>query len=330
MSIANNEIIIRLVGKLTLEFPEINQLKVRQIAEEVLYKYDIVPQETGLTTSNDTEEKLHIYLVVKKLDGLSIRTLKNYNQELLKFANYLRKPLGSVTTMDLRMYLAQRCINLKPSTTNTQNYILKSFFSWLREEEYIPQNPMLKIKATKEPGRLRHALTVDEVEVLRQKCKNIREKALLEFTYSSGCRLSEIVDINKEDIDWHNKTLKVIGKGNKERVVCFNTKSKYLLKEYILSRADDKPALFVASKGPHSRLGGRSIEREIKNIAIRADLGKSIYPHLLRHSIATHLLAAGMALHNVQALLGHSDPKTTQIYAETSIENVVYEYKRIS
>jgi integrase/recombinase XerD len=297
MSIANNEIIIRLVGKLTLEFPEINQLKVRQIAEEVLYKYDIVPQETGLTTSNDTEEKLHIYLVVKKLDGLSIRTLKNYNQELLKFANYLRKPLGSVTTMDLRMYLAQRCINLKPSTTNTQNYILKSFFSWLREEEYIPQNPMLKIKATKEPGRLRHALTVDEVEVLRQKCKNIREKALLEFTYSSGCRLSEIVDINKEDIDWHNKTLKVIGKGNKERVVCFNTKSKYLLKEYILSRAD---------------------------------LGKSIYPHLLRHSIATHLLAAGMALHNVQALLGHSDPKTTQIYAETSIENVVYEYKRIS
>jgi len=330
MSIANDEVIIRMVGKLTLEFIDIDQLKVRRIIEEVLYKYDVVPQETGLTTSGDTEDKLQIYLVVKKLEGLSIRTLKSYNREILKFANYLRKPLATVTSMDLRMYLAQRCKNLKPSTTNTHSYILKSFFGWLLAEEYIPKNPMLKIKATKEPGRLRHALTVDEVEILRQKCKNIREKALLEFTYSSGCRLSEIVDINKEDIDWHNKTLKVIGKGNKERIVCFNTKARYLMKEYILSRADDNCALFVASKGEHKRLGGRSIEREISIIAGRANLGKAIYPHLLRHSIATHLLAAGMALHNVQALLGHSDPKTTQIYAETSLENVIYEYKRIS
>ncbi|GCD13278.1 site-specific tyrosine recombinase/integron integrase [Clostridium tagluense] len=330
MGLANDEVIIRMVGKLTLEFTDIDQLKVRKIIEEVLYKYDVVPKETGLTTSGDTEDKLQIYLVVKKLEGLSIETLKNYNREILKFANYLRKPLATVTSMDLRMYLAQRCKNLKPGTTNTQMYILRSFFSWLLAEEYIPKNPMLIIKATKEPGRLRHALTVDEVEILRQKCKSIREKALLEFTYSSGCRLSEIVDINKEDIDWHNKTLKVIGKGNKERIVCFNTKARYLMKEYILSRADDNAALFVASKGNHNRLGGRSIEREIKNIATRADLGKSIYPHLLRHSIATHLLAAGMALHNVQALLGHSDPKTTQIYAETSLENVVYEYKRIS
>lgn len=330
MGLANDEVIIRMVGKLTLEFTDIDQLKVRRIIEEVLYKYDVVPQETGLTTSGDTEDKLQIYLVVKKLEGLSIRTLTNYSRELLKFSSYLRKPLATVTSMDLRMYLAQRCKNLKPSTTNTQSYILKSFFSWLLAEEYIPKNPMLTIKATKEPGRLRHALTVDEVEILRQKCKSIREKALLEFTYSSGCRLSEIVNINKEDIDWHNKTLKVIGKGNKERIVCFNTKARYLLREYILSRDDNNPALFVTSKGKHNRLGGRSIEREIKNIASRADLGKSIYPHLLRHSIATHLLAAGMALHNVQALLGHSDPKTTQIYAETSIENVVYEYKRIS
>jgi len=109
MSIANNEVIIRLVGKLTLEFPEINQFKVREIAEEVLYKYDIVPQETGLVTGNDTEDKLQIYLVVKKLDGLSIETLKGYNREISKFANMLRKPLATITTMDMRMYLAQRC-----------------------------------------------------------------------------------------------------------------------------------------------------------------------------------------------------------------------------
>lgn len=329
MSIANNEVIIRMVGKLTLEFPEIDQLKVRGIVEECLYKYDIVPQELGLVVS-DVEDRLMIYLAVKKLDGLVASTLKNYKENIIKFSNMLRKPIASVTTMDLRMYLANRCKNMKSTTTNEQIFILKSFFGWLFTEEYIPKNPTTKLKPTKVPSRLREALSVEEIEILRQKCSSIREKALFEFTYSTGCRLAEIASVNKEDIDWNNKTLRVIGKGNKERVVCFNTKAKYLLKEYIMSRNDDNSALFITTKSPNTRLGKRSIQREIGIIAGRANLGKAIYPHLLRHSIATHLLAAGMALHNVQALLGHSNPKTTQIYAETSVENVVYEYKRIS
>jgi len=330
MGLANDEVIIKMVGKLTLEFPQINQLKVREIIEEVLYRYDVVPQELSLVTGGDTEEKLQIYLVCKKLDGLSTRTLKNYENNILIFSSMLKKSLATVTTMDMRMFLAQRCKNLMPSSTNTQINIMKSFFAWLFQEEYIPKNPMLKINQTKEPIRLREALTVDEIEILRQKCENLRERTLLEFTYSTGCRLSEIVGVDKDSINFQDKTLKVIGKGNKERVVCFNTKAKYLMQEYILSRNDDNPALFITSKSPHSRLGGRSIERLIKVIATRANLGKAIYPHLLRHSIATHLLAGGMSLHSVQKLLGHSDPKTTQIYAETSLENVVYEYKRIS
>lgn len=328
-STAKDEVVIKLVGRLSLEFPEINQFKVRAIAEEVLYKYDVTTQETALVAS-DIEEKLQIYLATKKLDGLSINTLKDYNYQLSIFANYLRKPLATVNTMDLRMYLAARCKNMKPSSLNGQISILKSFFSWLFTEEYIPKNPMLKIKQTKQPKRLRHALTVYELETLRQKCKTIREKALLEFAYSTGCRLSEIVNVDKDEINWSDRTLKVIGKGDKERQVCFSEKSEYLLREYLLSRNDDKPALFVASKGPHERLGGRSIEREIEKIANRAGLGKAVYPHLLRHSFATHALASGMPLHILQALLGHSDPATTQIYAETNNENVIYEYKRIS
>ena len=329
MGVANNEIIIRLIGRLTLEFPNIDQLKVRGIVEDVLYKYDVVPQEVGLVAGNDTIEKLQIYLVVKKLDGLSVETLKGYESNILIFAGRLIKPLTTITTMDMRMYLAQRCKNLMPSSTNTQINIFKSFFGWLQQEEYIFKNPMLKIKETKVPGRLREALTLDEVEILRQKCKNLREKVILEFTYSTGCRLSEIVKVNKEDIDFHTKTLKVIGKGNKERVVCFNTRASYLMREYILSRDDDCLALFITSKGPRNRLCKRSIETEVAKIAKRANLGKAIFPHLLRHSIATHLLAGGMLLHNVQKLLGHSDPKTTQIYAETSIKNVIYEYGKM-
>ncbi|MGH4125114.1 MAG: site-specific tyrosine recombinase/integron integrase [Clostridium sp.] len=329
MSIANNEIIIRLVGKLTLEFPDIDQLKVRMIAEEVLYKYDVVPQEVGLVTS-DIEDRLMMYFAVKKLDGLSMKTLKGYKYQLMIFARYLNKPIAAVTTTDLRMYLANRCKNLKPGSTNTQISTLKSFFGWLFDEEYIPKNPMSKIKSTKEPKRLRHALSQEELELLRQATKKDREKALLEFLISTGCRLSEVVGVNKDDIDWYEMSLFVIGKGNKERKVYFSIKAKILLKKYISTRKDCNQALFVASKGTHNRLGGRSIENEIKKIAVRAGIDKSVFPHLFRHSYATHNLNSGMSLPVLQHLMGHEDSATTMIYAELSEENVKHEYKKIS
>ncbi|MCY6957937.1 site-specific tyrosine recombinase/integron integrase [Clostridium brassicae] len=324
-----DEVVIKLVGKLSLEFPDIDQLKVRELVEEVLYKYDILPQETSLASS-DIEEKLGIYLATKKLDGLSQQTLKNYQYNLMKFADYLRKPLVTITTMDLRMFLAQRCKGLKPTSINGQISILKSFFSWLVNEEYIPKNPAIKLKQTKEPKRLRHAMTEEEIELLRQACKSDREKALVEFLISTGCRLSEVVGVNKADVNWHEMSLHVIGKGAKERKVYFNTKAKILLKKYLLTRSDSNPALFVTSKRPHGRLGGRSIQREIKKIAKRAGIEKSVYPHLFRHSYATHKLNAGMSLPVIQHLMGHEDPATTQIYAELSEENIKHEYKKIS
>lgn len=326
---SKNEAIIRLVGRLSLEFPELNQLKVRNIIEEVLYKYDILPQETALVSS-DIEEKIQIYLATKRLDGLSEKTLKNYNYNLIIFANHLRKPLTTINAMDLRMYLAVRCKDLKPSSTNGQISILKSFFGWLHEEEYIPRNPAAKLKQTKEPKRLRNPLSEEEIELIRQACITNREKALFEFAYSTGCRLSEIVGVNKLDINWHEKTLCVIGKGDKEREVCFSTKAKILLKKYLKTRKDANEALFVASKYPHNRLGGRSIEREVAKIAQRAGIGKPVFPHLFRHSFATHKLNSGMPLHMVQYLLGHETPATTQIYAQTSKENVLYEYRKTS
>lgn len=328
-SSAKNEVIIKLVGRLSLEFPDIDQLKIREIAEGVLYKYDVFPQETGLITT-DVEEKLQLYLAVKKMDGLSPRTLKNYNYNLLIFASYIRKPLSTVTAMDLRMYLAQRCKNMKPGSVNAQIYILKSFFGWLYIEEYIPKNPTLKLKSTKEPKRLRKPLNDEEVELLRQACKTEREKAILEFLVSSGTRLSEIVGIDKSDINWHELSLNVIGKGNKERKVYFSVKAKILLKKYLDSRNDNCSALFVTSRRPHGRLGNRSIERDISKIAARAGFDKSVYPHLFRHSYASHNINAGMPLHILQKLMGHESADTTLIYAEISDENIQHEYKKLS
>lgn len=326
---SKDEVVIKIIGKLSLEFPNMDQIKARGIVEEVLYKYNIEPTETALVAS-DIEEKLQIYLATKRYEGLSERTLKNYNYQLLIFASHLRKPLASITTMDLRMYLAARCNNLKPSSKNGQIFILKSFFSWLHAEGYIPKNPAILLKQTKEPKRLRDALNGEETEILRQACKTKREKALLEFLVSSGARLSELININISDIDWHEKSLHVIGKGNKERKIYFNIKTKILLQNYLKDRKGDDPALFTASKYPFARMGGRSIQRELKKIATRAGFEKSIFPHLMRHTFATHSINAGMDITVLQHIMGHETPQTTLIYAALNDENIKHAYKRIS
>lgn len=327
---SREEVIIKIVGKLSLEFPEYKkQLKIRNIIEEVLYKYDVHPQETGLVAS-DIQEKISIYLASKKLDGLSMKTLKGYKYNLDIFSSYICKPIATITTIDLRMYLSERCKTLKQTSINTEISILKSFFSWLANEEYIPKNPAAKLKLTKQPKRLRKALSDEEAEILRKSCNTVREKALIEMFISTGCRLSEVVNTNVTDINWENRSIRVIGKGDKERIVYFNTRTKIALKEYLSSRKDNNLSLFVSGKGKHERLGQRSIQREIKKIASRAGIEKSIYPHLLRHTFATERLNSGMPLPVLQHIMGHDSPATTQIYAELSQENIMHEFRKAS
>lgn len=324
-----DELVIKLVGRLSLEFTELNQLKLRDLIEETMYKYDVTSLETALITT-DIDEKLQMYLAVKKLDGLSIKTLKNYNYNLVIFGSYLRKPLSTVNTTDIRMFLAQRCQNMKSTSMNGQITILKSFFSWLQEEEYIIKNPTKKIKQTKEPKRLRHAMSDEEIELLKLACRTDREKALVEFLVSTGCRLSEVVGINIQDINWYDMELAVIGKGNKERDVYFTVKAKILIKKYLANRKGENKALFIASKFPFARLGGRSIENEINKIAARTNIDKSVFPHLFRHSFATHSINAGMPMAILQSILGHEDAATTMIYAEINKENIKHEYRKLS
>lgn len=329
---SKDEVIIKLIGRLSVEFQELDfqaQVKIRAIAEEVLYKYDVLPQENALVAS-DIEDKLQMYLAVRKLEGLSEKTIKNYQYELLNFANHLRKPLAAINVTDLRMFLAVRCKNLKPGTTNTIMSYLKTFFSWLHNEEYIPTNPSSKLKPTKEPKRVRQALSKKEIEQLKLACTTKREKAITSFLYATGCRLSEIVNINKSDINWAERTLFVIGKGNKQREVCFDTTAELHLQNYLADRMDECEALFVTERRPYGRLGARAIQKLVKQIAERAGLNKSVYPHLFRHSFATHKLNSGAPLHMVQGWLGHTDPATTQIYAITSRESLIHEYRRIS
>lgn len=323
------ELVVKIIGKLSLEYPTLNQHKIREILYECINDYEITTRETALVVS-DIPDRAAMYLAVKRLDGLSEKTLYNYKLHLERFASIVIKPLSIITTNDVRVYLAMlsRSRDLKQTTLATEISVLKSFFGWLFNEEYITKNPMTKIKSPKKEKRLRKSLNVEELERLRDACKTIRERAILEFLFSTGCRLSELTATNIKDIDWNTQSLHVIGKGNKERVVYFSPKAKIYLQKYLQTRTDNNPALFIASKKPYGRLGNRSIEREINKIAIRAGFDKAVFPHLLRHTMATLALQSGATLTTIQRLLGHEDPGTTEIYAEISDENVKDEYRK--
>jgi integrase/recombinase XerD len=190
----------------------------------------------------------------------------------------------------------------------------------MEDEEYILKSPMRKIKSIKPEKRLRKALTLEELEKIRDTCNTFRERALLEFFYSTGCRLEEVMKLNKNDIDWQDLSTKVIGKGNKERTVFINAKAKLYLQKYLMSRLDNDEALFTTVRKPYRRMQRRAIEREISNIGKR--IGIHIYPHLIRHTTATCMLHNGAELYEVQRVLGHEYPSTTQIYAQIADEAV--------
>lgn len=325
-----DEIVIKILGKATLAMPEINQLALRDILQEVLYDYDIQPACKALTTLSDMEERIALYLATKNTEGLSKKTLYNYGLVLIKFSRFIRKNVADVTTMDIRVYLAkiQKENKLKNSSLETLKTYIRSFFGWLRVEGFIINNPAERIKAIKVEKRIRKALEPDELEQMRDACKTVRQQSILEFAFSTGCRLSEICSINIMDLNWNELSLKVVGKGNKERKVFFSPKAKLYIKKYLNSRTDACPALFVSGRQPHGRLGERAIEKEVAKIAKNAGLERAVFPHLLRHTFATFALKAGMPLPVLQELMGHESPTTTQVYAKIDSDMVKQEYRK--
>ncbi len=321
------EIIIRVLDQASysLDNNQINQL--RDILSEVLQEYTISHACKALALSSNLAGMVRLYLASKKLDGLSAKTLHNYMLTLARFQEFIHIDIESVTAMNIRAFLAKQA-GIKNSTMATIISTLKSFFSWLYREEYIPKNPMLKIATTKFEKRVRKALTQEELEMLRLACKTKRESALVEFFYSTGCRLSEVTSLNRESINWNTDSCMVIGKGNKEREVFLSAKARVHLWLYLDSRKDENEALFVTERQPYIRLQNRSIEDVFKKLGRRAGIQKHVYPHLVRHTTATALLNNGASLAAVQKILGHEDPATTQIYCQLNAEEIQMTHRK--
>lgn len=310
--------------------PGLNKYEAKDTLARILAGYKITKAVLD-PKRYDLKTNIEKYLTDKKHQGLSNLTIMSYGLQLDIFAERVDKLVSEIARDDIKAFLVSRendpGVNEK-STVETIRSILRSFFEWLEEEQVIDENPMLRIKPYKLAKPMAKALTIEELEVLRENCITPREKALVETLYSTGCRLSEISELNKSNIDWQNRTISVWGKGDKERLVFFSARTAIYLQKYLDSRSDDCDALFITERRPYRRMSNRAIQREVSNVGERANLGKSIHPHVLRHTFATLMLNKGCPMSVVQELLGHDDLATTQTYAKVTYEHKHHNYEK--
>ena len=284
-----------------------------------------------LASYSSLENSIKEFLNAKRADSLSEKSILNYKQILALFQQWKDIPPSLITTDDIRGWMSylKNERGMKKDSIQTYLNCLRSFFGWLYSEEKIQSNPTTKIKSAHiDRKKSRKPLTQEEVELCRSVLKNGREKAIFEMYISTGCRLSELVDIKTEDIDFNARELKVCGKGDKMRTVYFSAKAKLAVQAY-LAESKNKSILFSCGIAPYGPLGDQAIEKIIRAIGRRAKLSEPLYPHKLRHTFATSALNSGMDIVVIQQLLGHSNLDTTQIYAQLSQESVRHSYNKL-
>lgn len=297
------------------------------------YNYEVTRKETQLVPYNhELPELVKLYLISRKVEGFAEGTLYNYRKGLENFFLAVRKAPQEVTAIDIRVYLhryqEERGISNR-SLDKVRGYIA-AFFKWLVSEKYIEQDPTLGIGQIKYEKKDRTPCTQAELEYLRMACRTPKERAVLELFYSSGCRLAELVNLKKSDIDWQAGTVHLLGKGKKHRTSFVNAKAEVALKECLKSRVDDNDALFVSDRKPHNPMHSAGIEKIVREIAKRAsdNLTHKVTPHVLRHTTATRMLENKADLTSIQAVLGHSNISTTMIYAHTSFEDIKLDHRK--
>ena len=311
---AKTELVKRLVAMVSG-----NEPMTEEAINTVLKNYTI--QRETEEERRDLQKRIWQYLAAKRIDGLSPRTLANYRDNLELFASRITKSTAKINTDDIRGYINYLSSVRELADTSLQTHInsLRAFFTWLMVEEKIRKNPMAK--------HARQALTAEELERLRDACKDYREKALVEFLVSTGCRLSEVAGLSFDDLNFIDRSVKVHGKGDKDRDVYFSVRAGLMLQEYKAIRKGGE-GLFVGSKVPYATLKPRAIQRIIKAISERAGLSSKVHPHLLRHTFATLAINSGMDVTALQKLLGHEDLATTQIYAKMNKEVIKHQYEK--
>ena len=300
------------------EYLSVSQMKKLQ---EVMLKTFAERKQEKKCIPN--EEYLGMFLAAKRIEGCSERTIHYYRVTIEKMLQSMTEPVRKITTEDMRSYLSnyQKQNNCTKVTVDNVRRNISSFFSWLEEENYILKSPMRRIHKIKTNQQVKEIISDEDIEKIRDRCSCKRDLAMIDLLYSTGIRVGELVNLNITDIDFEARECVVLGKGGKERKVYFDAKAKLHIRDYINSREDNNPALFVTLDAPYDRLKISGVEIRMRNLGRSLNLSR-VHPHKFRRTMATRAIDKGMPIEQVQKILGHSQIDTTMQYAMVNQNNV--------
>lgn len=313
------EIITEILQKMLpyLNNQQLDQLK--STVDSVLTKHEI----TDDSESKTSEELISKFIEAKRIEGCSEKTLNYYRKTITDMLSGIEKETMQITTEDLRKYLTnyQESKKISKVTVDNVRRILSSFFSWLEDEDYILKSPVRRIHKVKTTSTVKETYTDEALEQMRDSCTDLRDLAMIDMLASTGMRVGEMVLLNRNDINFNERECVVLGKGNKQRIVYFDARTKIHLQNYLDSRTDDNEALFVTLRSPFTRLTIGGVEVRVRELGRNLGMNK-VHPHKFRRTLATVAIDKGMPIEQLQHLLGHKRIDTTLQYAMVKQSNV--------
>lgn len=297
--------------------------KLKATLTSVLAKY------AGNIETTGDKDYVELFLAAKRIEGCSEKSLKYYEKTICAMLDKLDKDANHITTDDIRSYLTvyQEERGSSKVTIDNIRRILSSFFTWLEDEDYILKSPVRRIHKVKTVTNVKETYSDEELEMMSDNCDEIRDLAMIDLLASTGMRVGEMVLLNRSDIDFHERECVVFGKGSKERVVYFDARTKIHLQNYLASRKDDNPALFVSLREPNERLKIGGVETRLREFGRKLGMIK-VHPHKFRRTLATMAIDKGMPIEQLQQLLGHRKIDTTLQYAMVKQSNVKIAHRK--
>lgn len=322
------QIISEVVQQMLPHLDNAQMQQLQKVLESTLFGCEITAQTEKKDTDNNPK-LIDAFVAAKRIEGCSEKTLKYYRTTIETMVTSIDKGIRHIQTEDLRSYLTDYQSKNQSSRVTIDNIrrILSSFFSWLEDEDYILKSPVRRIHKVKTATNIKETYTDEDLEKMRDGCTELRDLAMIDMLASTGMRIGEMVLLNKADINFNERECVVFGKGDKERIVYFDARTKIHLQNYIDSRTDDNPALFVMLRSPHERIKIGGIESRLREMGKKLAIQK-VHPHKFRRTLATMAIDKGMPIEQLQQLLGHKRIDTTLQYAMVKQSNVKLAHKK--
>lgn len=324
-----NELITNIEQEMMSVLDNAQMEHLKKVLEHCFFNVSVYIDEQEDEKEDGNAKLLDGFMSSKKIEGCSAQTLKYYKSTIENMLETTKKHVRHIQTEDLRQYLDayQKRNNASKVTLDNVRRILSSFFAWLEDEDYILKSPVRRIHKIRGGKTVKETYTDEALEIMRDNCENLRDLAMVDFLSSTAMRVGELTKLDRADIDFESRECVVLGKGDKERKVYFDARTKIHLMRYLESRTDDNPALFVSLLAPYNRLQIRGVEIRLKELGDRLKINK-VHPHKFRRTTATRAIDKGMPIEQVKELLGHTKIDTTLQYAKVDENNVKISHRK--